>query len=533
MTEPEAESATSYDRVPYPSHPFPQTHPDRLATVAALYGMRPAAPPVETARVLEIGCAQADNLIPLALQHPAARLVGIDASRTQIATGTATAKELGVANLELHHLDLMEFPAAMGTFDYIICHGVYSWVPAPVRDRILALIRRHLAPNGVAYVSYNTNPGWRLLGAVRDIVLFDARAIDDPVAKAERASAMVDFLLKALPEQDPLLAVVKSVAGSFADARHHPYILHEYFEVANTPLYFHEFVASAGEHGLQFLAEAAIEDMHAHRLPPAAQAALRDLEGQPLEREQYLDFLRSRSFRQTLLCHAEATVDRVLRPERLEELHFASGTRPLDSVTSPATPDLMTFRGEHGGELRTNHPLTKASMLHLREAWPRAVPFVDLEVAARHRTSSTPIVIHTADEFERERATLLQNLLGLVQAGLVEAHLAPPELTTEVGDRPTASPWARWQAAQGRPLTNLRHCRVAADDVQRRIVMLLDGTRTEAEILQDLIAFTESERLLIVHEGQRVDDPARIRRILAAGLPEELKATARKGLLIG
>src|SRR6185503_8566336 len=286
--------SSSYDRVPYPSNPFPQTHPDRLATVATLYGMNPAPPPVETARVLEIGCAQADNLIPLALQHPHARLMGIDASGVQIATGMATVRELQLTNLELHHMNLMQFPPTLGGFDYIICHGVYSWVPDPVRDGILGLIRRHLNPNGIAYVSYNTYPGWRLLGAVRDILLYDTRGIDDPDAKAQRARETIQFLLEAVPEDDTLRAIVKGVSGPITSPDYRHYVLHEYFEATNEPVYFHEFAARAGEHGLQFLSEAALEDMQTHRLPPAAQAAIKALDSQPLERQQYLDFIRCR-----------------------------------------------------------------------------------------------------------------------------------------------------------------------------------------------------------------------------------------------
>jgi len=524
--------SSSYDRVPYPSNPFPQTHPDRLATVATLYGMNPAPPPVETARVLEIGCAQAVNLIPLALQHPHARLVGIDASGVQIATAMATARELQLTNLELHHMDLMQFPPTLGGFDYIICHGVYSWVPDPVRDGILGLMRRHLNPNGVAYVSYNTYPGWRLLGTVRDILLYETREIDDPDAKVQRARDTIEFLLKALPEGDAFHTIVKSVSGAFTSPDHRHYLLHEYFEVTNEPVYFHEFVARAGEHGLQFLSEAALEDMQTHRLLPAAQAAIKALDSQPLERQQYLDFIRCRPFRQTLLCHAGVEIDRALRRERLESLYFASGAKPNEPDDNPSTRDFMTFHSENGGELRSNHPLTKASMMHLREAWPQAVRCDALEVVARARSSSTPIMVHHPADFERERGEWLDNLLQLVVTGLIEAHVAPPRLTTEVSPRPTASRWARRQAAQGRPVTNLRHCVIATDDVQRRILSLLDGTRTPAEVLDALLASAEAEGLIIVHEGRKLDDRVEIRRALAAGLPQELKAAARKGLLI-
>jgi methyltransferase-like protein len=523
---------TPYDRIPYPSSPFPQTHPDRLTTIAALHGMQPAPPAVDTARVLEIGCALADNLIPLALQHPHARFVGIDASAGQIAAAQAAAQEMAVTNLELLHMDLMEFPSTMGTFDFIICHGVYSWVPDAVQDGIFALIRRHLAPNGVGYVSYNTLPGWRLLGALRDILLYDTRAIDDPDAKLQRARDTVELLLNAVPEGEPLRGIVKGVSRVFMSPEYRSYVLHEYFEATNQPVYFHEFVARAAAHGLQFLSEASIEDTQTHRLPPAAQTALKALDAQPIEREQYLDFIRCRPFRQTLLCHADVEIDRVLRPARLESLHLASNAKASAPVTDLSTRDFMTFEAENGAELRTNAPLTKAAMVVLRESWPRTIPCAALETAARARAVPTPVTMHDAADFQRDRDEWLESFLQLVLTGVIETHTVPASVTTEVSERPVASPWARRQAAHGRPVSNLRHRLVATDDVQRHLILLLDGTRTLDQVLDGLIAFAESKRLVVVHEGKALHDRDQIRRTLATLLPQELTGLARNGLLL-
>ena len=71
-------TATSYDRVPYKSHPFRQSHPDRLAVIATLHGMLPT--PIERARVLELGCASGGNLVPMADQFPEATFRGLDMS---------------------------------------------------------------------------------------------------------------------------------------------------------------------------------------------------------------------------------------------------------------------------------------------------------------------------------------------------------------------------------------------------------------------------------------------------------------------
>jgi SAM-dependent methyltransferase len=195
------QAGTSYDEIPYESQAFQETHPDRLATLAILHGLTP--PPIRQARVLEMGCAGAGNLIPLALAMPEATFVGVDLSERQIRDGQAIIDRLGLKNITLHVGDIAAPEPASGAFDYIICHGVYSWVPAEVREAILARIARQLTPNGVAFVSYNVYPGWHGLGALRDILLFHDAGLTDP-SPADRVAALRSLLDELVANQpDP------------------------------------------------------------------------------------------------------------------------------------------------------------------------------------------------------------------------------------------------------------------------------------------------------------------------------------------
>ena len=256
----------AYDEAPYESYAHPQSAPGQLAAVAWALGLDP--PDVARARVLEIGCAAAGNLIPFAAMHPLARTVGIDLSQVHIDQGLRRVRALGLDNVELVHSDIAHLdPAAVGQFDFIICHGVYSWVPDEVQEAILAACGQLLSPAGVAYVGYNTYPGWKAKEIVRDAMLLsvgDSTTIDE---KVRRARSMVDFLHK-VAQPDSVLARALDDYQLMAAAAGDYYLLHEELEIFNAPCYFRDFVDRARAHGLDYLAEALPEYTFARNYGP-------------------------------------------------------------------------------------------------------------------------------------------------------------------------------------------------------------------------------------------------------------------------
>ncbi|HEV3386835.1 MAG TPA: class I SAM-dependent methyltransferase, partial [Gemmata sp.] len=185
-------TANSYDEVPYECHPYPQTHPSRLATIATLFGLSP--PPVDNCRVLELGCAGGGNLIPMAEALPESSFVGVDLSLRQIGDGETIVRNLGLMNISLRHASIADVDESYGMFDYVICHGVFSWVPQSTQRKILDISAKCLTPNGVAYVSYNTYPGWHMRGMIRDMMRYHALRFETPDHRVKQARALLDFL---------------------------------------------------------------------------------------------------------------------------------------------------------------------------------------------------------------------------------------------------------------------------------------------------------------------------------------------------
>ncbi|MDU2570664.1 MAG: class I SAM-dependent methyltransferase, partial [Veillonella sp.] len=126
-----------------------------------LVGLKP--PTAKTARVLELGATYGGNIISQAMHNPEATFVGIELSQDQVEKGNKIISDAKLDNVSLLQGDILNFDETLGTFDYIIAHGFYSWISDEMKDKLLDIISHHLADNGIAYVSYNTYPGWHTI----------------------------------------------------------------------------------------------------------------------------------------------------------------------------------------------------------------------------------------------------------------------------------------------------------------------------------------------------------------------------------
>jgi methyltransferase-like protein/SAM-dependent methyltransferase len=528
---PEA-AASTYDDMPYDSHPFAQTHPDRLATVATLFGLNP--PRLERCRVLELGCAAGGNLIPMALSLPRATFLGIDLSHRQVADGRATVQALGLKNVSLQHLSILDVGANWGPYDYIICHGVYSWVPPEVQDKILTICRQNLAPGGVAYVSYNTYPGWHLRSMIRRMMLYHASRFHETYLRVQQARALLDFLVESAGEQDtPYAGILKSELELLRSCQD-GYLFHEHLEEFNEPLYFYEFIDRVAAKGLQYLGEADVSVMVPGHFSPGVQEVLQRLSPDTIHLEQYMDFLRKRMFRQTLLCHKHFTPSYKLCAEQLTAFHVASPARSLSETPDIRSPAPEQFRGPGGVTMTVRDPLMKAAVVHLSQVWPRAVLFEQLCQAARRLLGAVPVRPETLQEHDAERlGKALLSIYTGASSGLIEFHLHPPQPVVELSPRPCASPLARLQAAQGHPVTTLRHNTCVLPEFDRQLLCLLDGSRDRSALLDALAELAAQDVLVVYEDGEPVTAGQSIRRHLADALEQQLPGLARRALLIG
>jgi 2-polyprenyl-3-methyl-5-hydroxy-6-metoxy-1,4-benzoquinol methylase len=438
---------TVYDEVRYSNYPYAQTHPDRVATVAELHGV--AAPDPRAARVLELGCGAGGNLLAMAIATPGISAVGVDLAGEVIEEGRAAASEIGLDNVELRQGDVSALTQGqLGEFDYVISHGVYAWVPEPVRDDLLAAVESHLAADGLAYVSYNTNPGGYLRRALREVGLWFARGESSPAARAARAQELFRFVYDHRAGTDDWWGgLLETVAEPLAIGPVYR-LVHDDLAEAWNPVWFADFTAHAARHRLAYVGEADLGNLLRGRVPGPVEPALRELVGDDrIAYEQVYDVLRGMFFRQSILCRDSRVPAAEPSGAALRALHFA--VRPAEAGEAPAG-------------------LLGDAVAILRSREPGTVGFDELRAAL----AADPDALGDA-------------LLEGFNAELVMPHRVPLRVPpVDELQRPAASRLARWQAAKGfEDMTSLAYTSVRMEEPAARLLLtLLDGTRDRATV---------------------------------------------------
>jgi methyltransferase-like protein/trans-aconitate methyltransferase len=517
---------SSYDEILYPTHSFSQAHPNRLATHAALFGMSPA--PLEKCRVLELGCGDGGNIIPLACNFPESYVVGVDSASRPVAAGQAIVDDLGLDNIRLLHAGIEDIGSEFGKFDYVIAHGIYSWVPADVRDKIMAVCGELLTPQGVGYVSYNAMPGGHVRLMLREMMQWHARGAGDSSERVERSKALVGLLADALDPTEyyapfiiPELERIRRLGASN--------LVHDDLGETNAHFYFHEFIAHAARHGLQFLAEADFTDMAGHSMKAEAVKALQELTDDPILAEQYADFIKCRKFRQTLLCRKDVVLARPPAPERVEALYVSAPLKPQSPRPDIRSREVERFEGGGDAKLSSDAPLVKATAFLLGERWPQAFAFGELFDEARTLAGLGGDEARVREERERLSGAMLE----AYKAGVVMLGFRGPDLVTVAGERPSASRLARAQLRHGAVVTNQLHVNIEIKDaLGQNLIQLLDGTRTRAELAEEIASRIRSGAIRLDEGGGELPPMEAILDSLPAGLEKSLKGLAASAMLV-
>ena len=303
---------TIYKELGYKSYPFPFTTPAYLEAYGTLVGLKP--PTAKTARVLELGATYGGNIISQAAHNPEATFVGIELSQDQVEKGNKIIGDAKLDNVSLVQGDILNFDESMGTFDYIIAHGFYSWISDEMKDKLLDIISNHLADNGIAYVSYNTYPGWHTMEEVRQLMLFANRGHDESTHKEKvlRGKTVGSLIGAQILNYDNLKERNSKFLGALRSVMQKDdyYVGHDHLEPHNDPCYLYQFNDHLKANNLAYVGDADLTLSMVRTYDESIADKLEQLApNSQVDQEQYLDFMLDTTFRKSIICKASAAKD--------------------------------------------------------------------------------------------------------------------------------------------------------------------------------------------------------------------------------
>ena len=475
----------SYDETPYKSKTFYYTQPGRQQMVLKLLGF--LTPNLENARVLEIGCSFGGNIIPFALENPKADIVGIDLSCVQIDEGNRIIEYLGLENIRLIHQNVLEFDKKLGKFDYIICHGVFSWVNEEVQRGILNVIKNHLSENGSAILSYNTYPGWKNLEVARDVMLFRDEMLKNRGEQINEENAVkygrgaIEFLSQFSVLNEKIKAGITDITE-----KDDYYILHEYFEENNKPMYLYDFSKMLLEHDLIHVVDSDLMKTFPNISEEIEQKLTAECGDDNIAKEQYYDFLLDRQFRVSVVTHKA----------NKEKINISKDIRIVDlkeiNLRGKYEKDKDGFYTIENNKIEDEE--VNLILGILSENYPNTITIDELEKKVKER-------------MKKETNNVYANAVYLMYGKLVEGY--SNKLTVKKEEKINLNP--KYKNYLNYFITNPNHAIALAsyqgtinydsiNPVMLSIITLFDGTRTDEDIFNLLVEKERAGEIAITFE---------------------------------
>ena len=520
------DSSFSYDEVPYESYAYRDTHPDHLYLAGKLFGMNP--PDFKTARVLELGCAAGGNLLPYALAFPESKCIGIDLSIEEINEGNHIKNALKVKNVELLQKDIMKIGKDFGTFDYIIAHGVFSWVPDFVRDKILELCRNNLSENGIAMISYNAYPGWHGVTALRDIMRYHSQAFKEPREKVMQSRSLLNFLSQNAPKTHTFYKEFIDKERETLSNANETYIYHDHLADINNPYYLYQFNDMLVKSDLQYVGDTSLTSMYLKNMGTAAAAQFSKLKDH-IRQEQYIDFLLNRRFRMSIVTHAAVKLNRTLNAEQIFDFYLTSNVAPVGDNPGPHR-EVVFKKIQEERHFSTKDPVSTAFFLALYAAGRKPVSVKELA-----QTVKTQLNL---PDTEPVMQLARQCGIDFAFSGFIELHAIADDFVTTVSEKPVAYALARYEAKANPERKRLTSAARHTGGTNKFLNLLLgycDGKNDIDSLVEKMLAHVKDQDFTLIDpvtkNPLRSDDTTREK--IETIVSQVLENCAKKAFLVG
>ena len=494
----DAQIGQSYDDVIYDKLPHKQGNIRLLETIGDIFGVETVD--IHHCRVLELGTATGKTIIQQAEEFPDSQFLGIDLSPIQIDAGKEFLRSLGLRNIELRAANIMDIDESWGQFDYIISHGVYSWVPTPVQEKMLEICQTNLSPRGLAMVSYNTYPGWHFKECARNLMLLHskrANEFSDPKTEIQQARAILNFTAEIAAKQKPsyFTQFIEGMREHIKGVDDH-YLFHEYLESENSPCYFLEFCRRLQEKGLQHVSDFDWTNYQTWQKDPQLKSLIESTKNNVIS-EQYLDFVINRTFRSSVICRSDLELG--MREDLAERYHVfipndctineveATGTAPASwQFTRNTAMEANLPRGPLVDAVCELFNAKRAEYFTLQDIWN--------EIAAK----SQPQIL--AGKFQRN--DLVRIFDQLIRLEVLRTVLHPPTERQRDPRRPFTRMFTRQMLKRdAQTVSNSVFEVLKVDPLSAAMMKHFDGRRSISETVTDIQKEMQANRLNIVKQG--------------------------------
>lgn len=513
----------AYNEFPYESYVYPQTHPERMHTVAKLFGLNP--PDIHKARILELGCAAGGNAMPLALLYPKTKILGIDISKEQITKANEYKKAMALKNIDFRQGDIMKLKKEIGEFDYIICHGVFSWVPEPVRDAIFKICAGHLSKNGIAVISYNTLPGWAAIKSLREMMLYHTKNFKNPAQQIAEAKRLLDFIYENTTPNNETYRQTIDRERKLLAATNDSYIFHEHLEAENHQFYFHDFAAMAHRQGLAYVGDSDISTMYIGNYSEKARktlGAIKDV----VQQEQYIDFLCNRRFRHSIVTRKENAqqINRNIQSPQIFDFYIQAQYKQSEAQNETTG---IKFESLSSAGAAFTVKEDKAAQIFRTLAEMNMPVFIDeLELEVKSKCNISPDVT---------RSIIGKNAFLLCLQGFITLHSESHKFAARPGKKPKAFSWAL-HVAQVAPksfksFANLRRENINLHPFARFLLQYLDGKSDRTALAKKMMTHVKNGDLKIHKDGKEIIADKELQQIVNLQVESMLNQLADAALL--
>ena len=313
---------------------FEELNPAWLVFAMAQKGFAP--PNHEKFNYCELGFGQGFGTNLFAALYPQGEFWATDFNPSHACQAEFLANQVGGNNVHFFDQSFEEFlDTETPQFDFIVLHGIYSWIGRKNQEIIVEILRRKLKFGGAVYISYNTLPGWVATMPLQKLMLEYAEQskeptinrIDKTVTFIEKLKKLNAGFFKANPALEDQVNQILKFRNSGSN-----YLVHEYFTKHWQPLYFFEVAQHLAEAKLTFATSAVVGNEFFNQRFNQEQLELMAEVNTPELRETVRDYFLNQYFRKDIFVKGARRLSAQEQTEILAKFRFILAVPNLENI---------------------------------------------------------------------------------------------------------------------------------------------------------------------------------------------------------